>query len=674
MFLRLAPTNHNNMTEDKNPKKSNSDQKPNRLPPTGTELTPISDNTQLAAISGEVMEKSDVGQEILIEPKKLQVKKGGNIVIGTLNVFITPAKKRYRRFYHPQKNKNWYWHIVIDLLLALALISLVAFNIYLWQKTDLLNSLDVAISTEPKKINSGADITYVINYHNKSKTKLSNGQLTVNLPENFIKKDVSPKNIFSDHTNTFALGDLEGGANGQLKISGTAWGNIGGTQKIKTNLNFSLPSGSSANLASTPEQKSVVYSYSINNSLLALDLTTPNKISNNQPFDGVIKYSNQSNNQLGKIVIETEGLNNGFSLLSSSLSKHDNFWTIEKIEPLSSGQINFSGKFFVPETVVNHPIKINLYVELPDGQRLLQQTVEKDISIVHSKLILNLTSDAKNITPGDTVEYTLRYENKETSTLKNINITAHISSDFINANNNQRFWSANSLPALASLNPGQKGEIKFKVNTKNSITQTQASQKNFIVESWADASYNTSLDPNDTLFNISEKNIQKINTVLAIQAFARYYSPEREQLGVGPTPPVVGQKTKYWIFFSLDNSYNDLKDIILTSNLAKNVSWTMKTTATSDEDAQYNPNNNQITWTLKTIPAASSFFPPVGTGFEIQIIPSSDQAGSVADLLENIQVSATDAFTGDKITAPAKNISTKLISDHWEKSSGIVKK
>ncbi|MFA5047780.1 MAG: hypothetical protein WC516_01925 [Patescibacteria group bacterium] len=651
------------MTEDKNQKT------------TGTAVATTHNQNKLTPISGEVMNVSDADQEVLIEPQKLLVKKGGNVVIGTLNVFITPAKKRYHQFYHPQKNKKWYWHVIIDLLLALAVISLVAFNVYLWQKADLLSNIDITISTEPKEISSGSDVTYVINYHNKSRAQLSDGQLTVNLPANFIKKEISPRDVFSDHTNTFSLGNIDGGANGQLKISGTVWGSVGSTQKIKANLNFASPASSSATAPGRlRDQKSVAYSYNISRSLVSLDLTAPNEVSNNHAFDGNLKYSNLSDNQLAKIIIKIEGLDKDFSILSSSLADQNSFWTIEKIAPQSSGQINFSGKFFTPENVTSRPIKLNLYVELASGERLLQQTLEKNTSIIHSKFLLQLSSDIKNITPGQTMDYVLHYENKETSTLKNIRISAHLSGDFIYNNDSQIFWSANNFPALASVDPGRSGDIKFKITAKKSVKQTQATQKNFIVESWAEGSYNTSLNPNDTIFSLSEKNIQKINTTLNIQTFARYYSPEQEQLGVGPVPPVVGQKTKYWIFLSPDNSYNDLKDITLTASLAKNVSWTMKTTATSDNDVQYNPNNNQITWIIKTLPAASSFFPPVGTGFEVQLIPASDQAGAVANLLENIKMSATDAFTSDQITTSAKDVTTKLIFDRWEKSSGIIKK
>lgn len=68
------------------------------------------------------------------EPKKIEpitvptVKP--SIFINTLNLVASPAKKRYQKHYQPQKNKFWYLHLSVDLILLLITLILIGFNAY----------------------------------------------------------------------------------------------------------------------------------------------------------------------------------------------------------------------------------------------------------------------------------------------------------------------------------------------------------------------------------------------------------------------------------------------------------------------------------------------------------------------------------------------------------------
>ena len=49
---------------------------------------------------------------------------------------------------------------------------------------------------------------------------------------------VSPENDWSDQTNTFQIGDLPKGANGEVKITGISYGAIGSRQTLNYSLNY----------------------------------------------------------------------------------------------------------------------------------------------------------------------------------------------------------------------------------------------------------------------------------------------------------------------------------------------------------------------------------------------------------------------------------------------------
>ena len=53
------------------------------------------------------------------------------IIIGTLNIFMNPARNRFHKFYHPKKNRHWHWHMIIDSAMLLAVVLLIITNIVL---------------------------------------------------------------------------------------------------------------------------------------------------------------------------------------------------------------------------------------------------------------------------------------------------------------------------------------------------------------------------------------------------------------------------------------------------------------------------------------------------------------------------------------------------------------
>jgi hypothetical protein len=391
-------------------------------------------------------QKSD--DAIIIEPKKLQVKPGGNIIIGTLNIFATPAKKRYHRFYHPQDNNYWFLHLIADAILFLAVLGILAFNVYLQFRPDA----------------------------------------------NFY------------------------GANYQF----------------------------------------------INN------------------------------------------------------------------------------------------------------QNLLDQAIKQP------KLALEIKKEVESLNPGEKVNYILTYRNGEKFTLQDVVITANIEGEFW-GEKNKLVWSKDEIPVLASLAPNQNGEIKFSSQLKPQVKQVSVDQKKFVLALWAEAVYRPKFNHQQELFVASGKVLQKISTQLTLNAFARYYSPEGDQLGFGPLPSIVGQTTKYWLFFNLENNYNDAQNILVTAKLPDNVSWTGKISTTEDRPVEYNPNNRQVNWRVSRVPAPSEFYPSIGAAFEVAIIPSADQIGQTANLLTNIQINATDSFTGQKIEQNQANITTLLTDDSKAKSDGKIR-
>ena len=78
---------------------------------------------------------------------------------------------------------------------------------------------------------------------------------------------------------------------------------------------------------------------------------------------------------------------------------------------------------------------------------------------------------------------------------------------------------------------------------------------------------------------INQNKIEPIidkKIVLNVRSAGYYYSPQGDQLGIGPLPPMVDIQTNYWIFWQIGNFNSDLENFTLTAQLPENIVWTGK--------------------------------------------------------------------------------------------------
>lgn len=154
---------------------------------------------------------------------------------------------------------------------------------------------------------------------------------------------------------------------------------------------------------------------------------------------------------------------------------------------------------------------------------------------------------------------------------------------------------------------------------------------------------------------------KKIAAELKVNAEARYTTLEGDQLGVGPIPPVVGQKTKYWIFLSVATDYHEVKNISLTATLPPEVILTGKTATISETGIQYDLSNRQINWQIKNLSIDQTV--PEGAAFEVAINPTESDTGKILTLLSDIKISGVDDLTGKTINANMPDITTAIKED-----------
>lgn len=261
------------------------------------------------------------------------------------------------------------------------------------------------------------------------------------------------------------------------------------------------------------------------------------------------------------------------------------------------------------------------------------------------RLKLDLQSSKEILSPGEKFSLTINYKNEGKSTAKDAVITLDLDGEFWQGKD-KIIWNSNELPRLKEIKPGESGQIKFDGVLAKKFEPQSDSQIKFALIAQVESQYVGEASATEKMTSLSNKEIIKISTELKVNAFSRYHSAEGEQLGRGPMPPVVGQVTKLWIFFSAETKYNDVSEIIVTGKLADNAELTGNMSATSEKGVDFDPVNRTITWKVSRLSAPAKFYPEIGAAFEISLTPDQNQIGRAATIISDIKASGKDVFTG----------------------------
>jgi len=582
--------------------------------------------------------------------------------ISTLNLFLNPFKERYGKYYRENK-----LHIIFDLTLVLAILILLVINFRLWLPgfwgpADVIN-LEIKIGPTP--ITSGGPINYTISYLNKSKKLLKNVSLVMRLPQGFQTEKFVPDS-FDEKTHTLKIGELEAGANGELKIYGRILNPVGDYQKIIALLNYTDENG-------LANQEIFSSSYLVEASVIEANLELPNQISNYSEFKANLSIKNNSDQNFEKVKLVVKWPRE-FIFFESEIKPNNgnNEWLFNKINAGETKNFKVTGKISSQET---KPLSIETELYINErGQYLIQDKKTISIPLIFSKLSLEFEEKEKNenISPGNEMTYKISYKNNEKYNLQNLNLALKIESEFIDweylkknykINENKIIWNKNRIRQLENLESGGEGKIEITIKTLPTIKFEKIQEGGFKINATIEGNY-FNPETGQTIFAESNPLETKINSSLKINSFALYYTKEGDQLGLGPIPPQVGKTTKYWLFLQIHNTPNQVNNVEVIAHLPEGVEMTGKSNVTEGNNLEFNPQTRTIKWVLEKVsPYVPIFYPSPEARLEIAIKPTSQDQGKILTLLDQIKISGKDDFTGVNLENQGKEITTDIFEN-----------
>ncbi len=587
----------------------------------------------------------------------IDVKKTGNLVIGSLNVVANPVKEtlKNRNEKHYKTSK---FHLVADIILVLVVLALVGsfFVIRSWDpRVDL--GIDTALKND--YATSGEVETFEIEYHNPSEKLITNANISVRLPDDLSLREVVPSDIFNQTTNTFEIGNLASGANGKIILKGLVLGEVGSRQVM--NFSFSYNVGK--------KKQNVLDSlvYSIEGSALMVDIDMPKQVYKDVPFRGSIILKNSGSFDLENdievvlkdSVVEIEDVGHKDAILNNN--------AIVLPSLISGDKVKIDFDALADMERASEKLKWEVYVHVEDG-RIKQKNVNTGLSVSIPKFTADINVDKKVLSSGESTSLTFDYENNEGKDINDLNILFHTTDNAfrikdLNFPESSKYEiSGSNLVFLEPVSAGESGVINAElVLSRKSIEIDQ--------EVGVSASVDYDLNGRDINYKVYSEDIRFLSD-LQIASRGVYYSAQGDQLGIGPLPPIVDVPTRYWIFWEAENFGNDLENLSVSAILPDNVFFTDQKSLIAGK-LRYGEISKKVVWSVGEISAEGGKY---RAGFEIEFVPREGDVGKIVDILQDIEFSAFDTFAQREISGSLDSINTELEDDSVASGKGTVKR
>jgi len=654
------------MTEDKN--KNEEDIKIENRGSSLAEFTkrPVPTNEELEEFEDFVEEETREGE----------IEDGLNEIYQDDNGKMVDVKKMYVK----KRHGFLFWFFSLFFALSAVAISVYYGYNFLFLESGTNAKIDFLIEGNTEAL-AGEEFFYTIHYKNLSNIAINNARIEVSFPDNFIFLDSFPESN-SDNNSVWEIAQVAGNESDKIRIKGMMIGSRNDTGILVANMTYT-PENFSSQFKEDASITTVITGVGFN-----IDFNYISTALVGQEDDILIKITPEKNNFIDNFRITMEPAEN-IELLSfdKKIENQADFemirpgvWNIKEIkneENILPVRFKFTEKFSDYETIIFNFEQLggdNKYFKF--YEKVLDFEVMK--SDLNLTLIINGSREDQGVDFGEKLNYSIVYQNKGETEMKDVIIMAVLNSEFLDwttlsdnlggrEKGNTIIWSKDEIGDLESLKQNQEGTIDFSINMAG--FGNISAKKEYQVKSYAQFSVGTN---ENTKFsgedNRSNTIINKINSDLKLVEELRYFNEDNIPVGTGPNPPKVGEETTYKVYWKLSNNLHELNDLKVSVKLPNYVFWSNKTRATVGE-VEYDSSSHSILWDIGRLPITVY---EASAEFAIGVNPTEDDKNKIMVIVPGTTVTAIDGETKDKLEYKTKAKTTKLEDDPIAGGQGVV--
>ncbi|HJV33145.1 MAG TPA: hypothetical protein VJ694_03905, partial [Patescibacteria group bacterium] len=552
-------------------------------------------------------------------------------------------------------------------------------GLLLFSRTSGFTGENVELTVETDgSFTAGAESDVTIRYRNRERIPLARAEIEFRAPDGF---KITGSDPASAEDGAWSVGSVAPGAEGEVKIRGYVRKELDAAMTFEAKLNY-RPADFNADF-----QKVASHTVIVSDSVLALSGAGPAQMTPGDEIAFVYGYENRSDTALENVRFTVEPLE-GFIFASADPKPDEDVamqWTFPKIEPKAKGTIAVKGTF---SAASRGPKALQARMGFADDAGIVTiARAEAKTDVLKSNLDLALIVNGSDKPPvvsfGDQLFFTIRYENAGDVALKDVSLIAELPAepsaallDWVSLKDDLGgvrkestiVWTKKELPALATLAPGDKGEIDFSVQLARKPL-TQAATPNYVVHANASAKIAKAGNVSGARQVDAVPMDIRLLSDASFAAYGRYYSDDGVPLGSGPLPPKVGEKTVYRIFWVVKNSLHELTNLTATTLLPQGVRWTGTQRDVSAGSLDFDETGRKATWRLNRLPTS---VPEVVATFEVELSPEAEDIGEILDLTGDNRFEAFDKDVNAVILKTQPPIGTDLIGDQDASGKGVV--
>ena len=568
------------------------------------------------------------------------------------------------------KNNQLKWFI----LGMISIVLLVVGGYYLWK---IITPGSVHFYIEgPKETKAGELQKIKLICENNTRLILSNAQIKMAFPANVY-------DINFDNDPTIILGDVASKEKIEKEIEVRFFGVTGDKLKIGSSFEYK-PQGFTSVFT-----KDQTFEVLINGSLISANILSPNQVLPESAFDTTINWNNQSKQEFDNLVLKINyPAEYNFEISDQEAIRTNNEFDLGFVRQFEQGSIKLTGSM-QSQGGENKKFEVLIGIDLKDKKEfLIIGKTESVVTLISNPLNLNVLVNESSIysaSLGETLHVLVHYQNNYGVPLNNMVLKVVFEGDYFDYKklqpnkgyftygNKTITWNEVQIPALATLNPGQEGNIAFTIPLSNKYNVKTYNDKNLKLQIAATLESLTppqGLDINSKIKTTSSALV-KLNADLALD-ISGYFSDNKTTINnCGSLPLKVGQATCFTVHMKIKNYANNVSNVVITTDLPYYANYTNKySTSYNDANFTFDTFSKKLIWKLDNLPANSGVITkPYELIFQVEVTPTQTELNQSIAIINETNVTAVDAFTQNNISKNYDELMSNKINDALVNSS-----
>lgn len=577
-----------------------------------------------------------------------------------------------------KKNNSFFNKFLVGSLVFFAIaLGIAVFIFYGGLNMISSNNLDINI-VAPSSISSGESFSAGLTIINSNRTDLEEVSLFIEYPEGSESVVEEGRTLSRDKID---VGVIAKGKSSNYNIQAFLFGEKDSIKTFKLKLEYKVK-GSNAVFS-----KEKTFDVQIGSSPVIMDIDYPKEVNSGQTVTLNINLTSNSGVPVKNVLLKIE-YPYGFTYKDSNITAYrdTSLWNLGDLNDGEKKTLTIRGSM-IGQNQEDRSFRVSVGSESADRNKDFDTALATGIftiGIRKSFFGLDVVTNKNNVANvGESIPVVIKYQNTLPDKILSTSIQATLSGNAFDRNrvstgnggfyrsvDNTVVWDKKNNPSLESLLPGDYGQVTINVSSFLDLTTAKLIKNPHVdlhvivmgIRSGADNAEITS----------EEDVVVKISTNLGLRSRSyRNYGPFKNS---GPIPPRADNESTYTVNWMLSNSTNDVSGAVVTAKLPAGVVWKGETSPLG-EKISYDQEKNTVTWSPGNISAGVGYgFAPREVYFKVGVTPSINQIGLVAQLVTAANVTATDTYTEQPVSASALAANSQYSDTDYRSTDGIVSK